>query len=401
MMSTRTEMLAQRFASDSPVLVLGFRPFYLAAGLFAVLAIPAWLLWVRTTSLASPALAGLNWHVHEMLFGFASAVIAGFLLTAVRNWTGRPTPTGAALAALVALWIAGRVLLLTGPPVLAAAVDVAFLPALGSVLAVPIWRSRNVRNLKILLILLALAGLNAAFHLAVLGYIAPGLSTVAYRTALDVIAILIAIMGGRVIPSFTANAIPMTRPRRVPVVEALAVGSLVVIAVADLIAPWWTASSTLWLVMLGIAAVAHAVRLVLWQPHRTLRAPLLLMLPLAYAWLPLALALRALAVTGIVSPVAATHALAVGAMSGLMLAMMMRSARGHTGRLLTASRQDIGAFVLLQLAAVARVLATLPAPGMHPHVMMLSAALFSAAFAIFVIAYWLALTRPRVDGKPG
>jgi uncharacterized protein involved in response to NO len=336
-----------------------------------------------------------------MLFGFAAAVIAGFLLTAVRNWTGRPTPSGPALAALVVLWAAGRVFLLTGPPVLAAAVDVAFLPVLSGVLAVPIWRSDNVRNLKILLLLLTMAALNAVFHLAVLGYVAPALSIMAYRTSLDLIAILIAIMSGRVVPTFIANAIPLARPRRVPLVEALAVGSLVVVAVADLVAPWWAAPSRAWILILSIAAAAHAVRLAMWQPLRTLREPLLLMLPLSYGWLPVALALRALAMPGIVSPIAATHAFAIGAMSSLMFAMMTRSARGHTGRALQASRPEICAYALLQLAAIVRVIASLPIAGMHAQVITLSGALFAASFAIFVIAYWPVLTRRRIDGRPG
>jgi uncharacterized protein involved in response to NO len=308
---------------------------------------------------------------------------------------------GPALAALVGLWAAGRVFLLTGPPVLAAAVDVAFLPVLSGVLAVPIWRSDNVRNLKILLLLLTMAALNAVFHLAVLGYVAPALSIMAYRTSLDLIAILIAIMSGRVVPTFIANAIPLARPRRVPLVEALAVGSLVVVAVADLVAPWWAAPSRAWILILSIAAAAHAVRLAMWQPLRTLREPLLLMLPLSYGWLPVALALRALAMPGIVSPIAATHAFAIGAMSSLMFAMMTRSARGHTGRALQASRPEICAYALLQLAAIVRVIASLPIAGMHAQVITLSGALFAASFAIFVIAYWPVLTRRRIDGRPG
>jgi len=400
-MTSLARSLVTASGRNLPVLALGFRPFYLAAAGFAVLAVPAWLLIYTGKLSAMPGFNGLGWHIHEMLFGFAPAVIAGFLLTAVRNWTGRPTPTGPSLGALVLLWAAGRVLVVTGPVAAAAVVDTAFLPALGLAVALPVWRSRNTRNFKVIGIIAVLAVLNATFHLAYLELIPAAWLPVAYRTALDTIALLITVMAGRVVPAFTANAISGVNPRRITVVEVLAVGTVVAIAVLDVTSYWWQPPSAIRVSLLVTAAVAHTVRLACWSPLRTWRNPLLLMLPLAYAWLPVHFALRALAALGLSPPAPATHALTIGAMAGLMVAMMMRSARGHTGRDLRAGPAEISVFALLQLAALVRVPTAAFAPAWTPHAALGSGLLWTIGFAVMFIAYWPALTRPRVDGRPG
>lgn len=384
-----------------PVLALGFRPFYLLAALFAVLAMPLWLGWYTGTIPASGAMTGIVWHMHEMAFGFAPAVIAGFLLTAVRNWTGLPTPTGARLALLVALWFAGRVLILTGPPVLAAVVDLSFLPTVGIAIAVPIRHSRNVRNLKVLAIVAALTLANALYHLAHLNALPYATLNSAASFSLDVIAILIALIGGRIIPVFTANAIPSAKPHRSPAIEFVAIGSLVVIAVGDLLHPLWPAPTGTWKALFVAATLAHGVRLALWAPHRTLHNPLLLMLPIGYAWLPISLALRVLEQQSALPASVPVHALTIGAMGSLMLAMMTRSALGHTGRTLVAGPAEIAAFVAAQLAAVIRVLAVSVPPDLYRTAVIVSGALWTLAFAIFLVAYWPILTRPRVDSRPG
>lgn len=383
------------------MLALGFRPFYLAAAGFAVLAVPVWLLMYTGILPPLAGLAGVAWHIHEMLFGFATAVIAGFLLTAVRNWTGQPTPTGAVLGALVLLWIAGRVLLVTGPVPLAAVIDVAFLPALGLAILVPIWRSRNSRNYKVLGIIGMLAILNAAFHLAYLEVISGGWLVSAYVTALDVVAILIAVMAGRVIPAFTANALPGANPRSLRLVEVIALGALIAIAIMDLAGPRWRFSSEVFVSLLAVAAVAHTIRLGLWSPMRTRGNPLLFMLPLAYAWLPAYLVLRVAVEIGLAPQAAATHALTIGAMASLMVAMMMRSALGHSGRVLKANIPEITAFVLIQLAALVRVAAAAVIPAWNVHAALCSGLLWTLGFTVFFVAYWPVLTQPRIDGKPG
>jgi uncharacterized protein involved in response to NO len=336
-----------------------------------------------------------------MVFGFATAVIAGFLLTAVRNWTGQPTPTGASLAGLAALWVLGRVLALTGPAYTAALVDVAFLPVLGLAIAFPIWRSKNVRNLKILAVLAGLTTVNVFYHLAYLNMLATEFTGLAITAALDIITILIAIVGGRVIPAFTANTIAGASPRRIWSVEVVSLGSLVLVLAAGILNISYPLPASVWLALLVTAALAHAVRLMLWQPYHKHRDALLWMLPVAYSWIPIALALRAYAQVVVFPSATAVHALTLGAMGGLMAAMMMRSALGHTGRKVTAGAAEVAVFVLVQLAAICRVLTGFIRPELYQAAVIVSGVLWSLAFAVFVFRYWPILTRPRVDGRSG
>jgi uncharacterized protein involved in response to NO len=394
-------MSDNRKNSNVTLFALGFRPFYLLAAIFAVLAVPTWILSFFGEVQAGGYLRGVAWHSHEMIFGFASAVMAGFLLTAVRNWTGQPTPTGAPLAGLVFLWLLARLLMLTGPEDLAVLIDILFLPALAVAIAVPIWRSRNVRNYKVVAILALLALANVSYHLANLSILSSVYTRVAITAALDVIAILIAIIGGRIIPAFIGNAIIDAQPRTALIVEVASFGVLIAILVLGVLDLWVPVSWSVWLVTFAIAAIGHGVRLLLWQPLRARGKPLLWMLPAAYAWLPVALALRVLSTLGIVPISAAFHALTIGAIASLMVAMMMRSALGHTGRPLVAGRVEIAAFVLLQLAAVVRVSASSIETIAYREAMIVSGVLWTLAFAVFLSRYWAILTQPRIDGQPG
>ena len=379
-----------------PFWSIGFRPFYLSATIFALLAVPAWYGVYRGWLTFDPVLPGMAWHAHEMVFGFAAAVIGGFLLTAVRNWTGRPTPSGAALAALLGLWVAGRLLLITGPVELAVAVDIAFLPVLALVLAIPLWRSRNWRNLFVVPLLLALAALGAAHHGGYRGWLDPAWGHRAVTVALDLVALLLAVIGGRVIPAFSANAVAGLIPRRWPAVEVLAVGLLLFIALLDVSGLGIPEPARRGL--FALAALAHLLRLAGWQPWATRGNPLLLALPLAYLWLPTHLLLRALLDpgSGQMAPLAA-HALGIGAMAAMMLAMMTRSALGHTGRALVAGRAEITAFAAVHFAAATRALGPLAWPDAHQTWLALSALGWSVAFAAFVLRYAPMMARPRAD----
>jgi uncharacterized protein involved in response to NO len=219
--------------------------------------------------------------------------------------------------------------------------------------------------------------------------------------ALDVIAILLAIIGGRVIPAFIGNAIKHSAPRHISSVEVVSVGALVVILAFDSLHWWMPVSSATWFVILTIAAVGQGIRLLLWQPFRARGDPLLWMLPAAYAWLPITLALRALSLSNVVPISAAFHALTIGAIASLMVAMMMRSALGHTGRPLVAGPAEISAFMLLQLSAIVRVFTSSIVPGAYREAMIVSGVLWTLAFAVFLFRYWVILTRPRIDGRPG
>ena len=361
---------------------LGFRPFYLLAAAYAALAVPLWALEFAGL-LHGP---GMLWHAHEMLFGYAFAVIAGFLLTAVRAWTGLPTPSGAALAAIAALWVAARVAGY-GWPLAGSVLDMLFALAVAWGIGRPLVRSGNRRNWFFIVLVLVLGAASIGF----LWLPGTGLAI-----ALDVVLFIMAVMGGRVIPAFTNNAIPGAGARRNQWLEYAALGSVLALLVADVADLGRMAAS----VALA-AALLHAARLALWAPWATRTRPILWILHVSYAWIVLHLALRGLAGFDLVVPGLATHALTVGAIGGLTLGMMTRTARGHTGRPLQVGRLEIAAYVLVQVAAVARALLPLALPGAYVALVAASAAPWCAAFALYVVVYLPILTRARLDGKPG
>lgn len=374
---------------------LGFRPFYLLASVFAALSIPLWALQF-SGRLGLPYLAGPLWHAHEMLFGFTLAVIVGFLFTAGRNWTDMPTPTGWQLAALALLWIAARVLVLTPFAVAAALANIAFPLAAAIALAIPFFKSRNRRNYFFIALLLVLATASAAVHLGQLGLVdVPAFLGV--RLALDIVLFVLAVMGGRVIPMFTNNGVPGAGAAREPVIEKAALGAVLALVVADLFRlDGWPLAS-----LAAFAGLMHAARWALWRPWKTLRVPLVWVLHLAYAWVPAHLLLRSLAELGIVASSLPTHALTVGAVGGLVIGMMTRTARGHTGRPLRADRFETACYLLVLLAAVVRVGLPLARPEFTVGAVLASAALWSFGFGLYAVRYWPVLTRPRLDGRPG
>jgi uncharacterized protein involved in response to NO len=341
-------------------------------------------------------LQGPLWHAHEMLFGFMLAVIVGFLFTAGRNWSGRPTPTGLPLAALAALWVAGRILVLTPFAWTAALVNAAFPLASALALAIPLVSARNRRNYFFIGLLLLLSAAALAFHLSALGVIAMP-AWIGIQLALDLLLFILAVMGGRVIPMFTNNGVAGANATRQPLVERAALGSVLALLLVDAsgLPPVAVAAVAL------VAALAHLVRWLLWRPWKTLDNTLVLVLHLAYAWVPVHLALRALATHGWVSPSLATHALTVGAASGLIIGMMVRTARGHTARVLRADQVDTACFVLVLLAALVRILLPLLAPSQTVTAVLVSAVFWTAGFGLYALRYWPVLTRPRLDGKPG
>ena len=361
---------------------LGFRPLFLLAGGYAALSVGLWALqyagWLPG--------ANMLWHAHEMLFGYAFAVIAGFLLSAVRNWSGLPTPTGAALAAIAALWVAARLVALYSLP-LAAIADMLFAVGVAWGIGRPLIASGNRRNWFFILLVLALGAASIAFQ----AYPQLGVAL-----GLDVVLFVMAVVAGRVVPQFTNNAVPGAGARRVAALEKAALGAVLLLLVADLLGLRPIAGA----VALAAAAL-HGGRLALWAPLRTRGRPILWILHLSYAWIVVHLALRGLAAFELVPTVLATHALTVGAIGGLTLGMMTRVSRGHTARPLTSSGAELAAYSLVQAAAVVRVLVPLILPGAYAATIALSALLWSAAFAVFTLAYFPILSRPRLDGQPG
>jgi len=374
---------------------LGFRPFYLLASVFAALSIPLWALQYAGL-LPAAYLNGPMWHAHEMLFGFTLAVIVGFLFTAGRNWSNQPTPTGAALAALALLWVAARLLVLTPWGWAAAAANVGFALAAALALARPLVAARNRRNYFFVGLVLLLAVSALGLHLQLLGVITlPPWAGI--TLALDVVLFIMAVMAGRVLPMFTNNGVPGARATRHPGIEKLALGSVLLLLVADL-APL---PGALLATLAVLACAAHLARWCLWQPWTAWRTPLVWVLHAAYLWIPVHLALRAAAALGMVPGSLATHALTVGAAGGLIIGMMTRTARGHTARPLRADRADIACYVLVLAAALVRVGVPLLQPNWSVGAVLASAALWSAGFGLYALRYAPVLLHPRLDGRPG
>ena len=374
---------------------LGFRPFYLLASGFAALSIALWGLQLAGL-LGQAYLQGPLWHAHEMLFGFALAVVVGFLFTAGRNWSGQATPTGPLLAAIAALWLAGRVLVLTPYAWTAAAVNTAFPVVAAVALAVPLVKGGNRRNYFFVGLLLLMALGQFGVHLSAMGLVQlPAWAGIGL--ALDVMLFVLAVMGGRVIPMFTNNGVPGARTRRIAPLEKASLGLVLALLVADVIHV-----SGAWLALLaGAAAAAHAARWLFWQPWKTLRTPLVWVLHMAYAWIPVHLALRAMAELAWLPPSAATHALTAGAIGCMVIGMMTRTALGHTGRRLVAGRAEFACYCLIGCAALVRVALPLAAPSLSYPALLLSSALWSCGFGLYTLRYWPILSRARSDGLPG
>jgi len=374
---------------------LGFRPFYLLASGFAALSIALWALQFSGL-LPAPYLSGAVWHAHEMLFGFALAVIVGFLFTAGRNWSNQPTPTGVPLALLAGLWLAARVLVLTPWAWAAAIANVAFALASAIALAIPFYKARNRRNYFFvgLLVLLAIA---AAFvHATQLGF-AHVPAWAGIQLGLDIVLFIVVVMAGRVIPMFTNNGVPGAAASKRPWLEKASLGLVLALAAADAA----QLPAVALVVIASAGALAHTARWLLWQPWKTLRAPLVWVLHVAYAFIPLHLLLRAAAALDGLAPTLATHALTVGAIGTIIIGMMTRTARGHTGRPLKADRFDVACYVLVIAAAALRVGLPWAMPELTLHAVLCSAALWSAGFGLYAIRYWPVLSRVRLDGKPG
>ncbi|MET3440341.1 uncharacterized protein involved in response to NO [Variovorax paradoxus] len=389
---------AQPPAAQAPAFALwqlGFRPFYLLASAFAALSIALWAVqfagWLPGAYLRGPM-----WHAHEMLFGFTLAVIVGFLFTAVRNWSGRPTPAGLPLAALVALWVAGRILVLTPFAWTAAVVNAAFPLACAVALARPLVAAGHRRNYFFVGLLLLLAGAALAFHLSALGVIEVP-AWLGIQVALDVLLFIMAVMAGRVIPMFTNNGISGAGATRHALVEKIALGSVLGLLLVDASGLPPAVGSTVAM----LAALAHLARWLLWRPWKAPANTLVLVLHVAYAWIPVHLALRALALHGLAPASLAIHALTVGAAGGLIIGMMVRTARGHTARVLRADQVDTACFVLVLLAALIRVLLPLVSPAHTVAAALFSGAFWSLGFGLYAVRYWPVLTRQRLDGKPG
>jgi uncharacterized protein involved in response to NO len=387
--------------TDHPVLGYGFRPFFTLAGLYAVLAVPAWILmWLGKLSLA-PALAPIHWHAHEMLFGFAAAALGGFLLTAVPNWTGQGPIRGRALLVLTAAWLAGRVAMwFSGAldPVLVAVVDLTFLPLLAAFQAPGIVARSARRNGVFVVILLALFAANLAVHLEATGLVDGARWGI--HLALGILVLAVTLVGGRIVPAFTqgglkAQGIPAAITP-LPRLDVAAIASVALMVVAEAAG----APGPIVGALAAVAALAALARLLRWHGHRTWRWSLLWVLQVGMAWLVAGLALKAAALFDLLPEVMALHALGAGAIGTMILAVMTRATLGHTGRELVAVPGSAVAYLAVAVGALLRVMAPL-APDAAVGLTIGGGLLWSAGFAVFLWLYGGMLLGPRLDGRSG
>lgn len=389
-------------ATPTPALLeVGFRPFFLAGAAWAILALVIWLAalagWV---SPGGEAYGMLTWHGHEMVYGFGAGIVGGFLLTAVPSWTGQPKLTGWPLAALAGLWLLGRVAMAAPDEIGVAAtatVDLGFLAVLTVRSALQVRAARNWRNLPMVAgPLLLLAG-NALVHAEAAGLVEDG-AALGNRIGLAAIVMLIALIGGRILPAFTRNWLANTGRGGPLPVEPGRFDAAVLLATAATLTAWAAApEATATGTAAGLLAVATAVRLGRWRGWRSAAEPLVWILHLGYLWVVVGFALMSIAALApdLVSQAAVRHAFGVGAIGTMTLAMMTRATLGHTGRALTADRATTLVYLLVTAAAALRIVATL-VPAWTMPAIELSGAGWILAFALYLLAYAPKLWGPRV-----
>jgi uncharacterized protein involved in response to NO len=383
-------------ARDRPsMLSHGFRPFFLLAGLFAFVSMAVW---IATLSFGWPiggSYGAWNWHAHEMLFGYTGAALAGFLLTAIPNWTGRLPVSGAPLLALVLLWLAGRVAMASPDTIgliTAAAIDASFVPVLTTIAGREILAGRNWKNLKVLAVLVALSGAGIAFHIMVA---LNGEASAVSRLTVGIFTVLIVIVGGRIIPSFTRNWLAKESspvlPRPFSGFDQVSIAMLIPALLA-----WVFLGGPIAAALCFIASGLHLIRLMRWAGWRTAEEPLLLVLHIAYGFVPLGLFCVGLAELDLVADPSALHVLTVGAIGVMTFAVMTRASLGHAGRRLTASLGTSIAYLALILSAVIRPFAELAVS--HYHLLLsLAGVAWLTAFALFLAEYTPTLIGPGLS----
>lgn len=378
---------------------LGFRPFFLFAGIAAVVMLGLWIGLYRGDVTLENYYGAVVWHSHEMLFGYAAAVVAGFLLTAVRNWTGVDTIMHTPLAILTGIWVLGRVLpFLSGvlPAGVIAVVDLLFIPALAVAIAHPIIKAKMWHNLFFVPLLLAYAVANGLVHAQLLGMMENGLGA-ANTLGIAMLILLLAVMGGRVIGFFIERGLGGVQVKSWPLVEKLCVVTILLYFGVEL----FLSSGVVLALLALVAAVVHSIRLVGWYNRGIWSVSLLWVLYLGYSWIVVGFLLKALAALGLVSPFLTLHAFTAGAIGVMTIGMMARVSLGHSGREMRAAKVISLAFALANLAALVRVLLPIVMPNQYVNLVSLSGVLWMVAFLLFVYIYTPILIRPRVDGRPG
>ena len=385
----------QRFF-ESAILSYGFRPFFLLGAIYAGLGVLIWLPLLAGELTIPTAFSPIDWHIHEMLYGYLPAVFSGFLLTAIPNWTGRPPLRGSGLAVLLVVWIAGRIAVCTSAivgPLVAGAIDSSFLFLLAAVVTREVVVGRNWRNLPPIFIILIFFAGNVIFHI---GDYATGSAEFGTRLGIAAAVALISLIGGRVIPSFTRNWLVRENPGRIP--KSFDRFDKVVLAISLLALAMWASTPT-WpgtAVLMLLAAAAQVIRLGRWAGDRTLRNGLVFILHVGYGFIPIGFAGLAAAILlpDAVPMSAGIHAWTVGAIGTMTLAIMTRASLGHTGQPLEAGTQTQSIYIAIVIAAALRIIAAV-FPGTMIPLLYAAGAAWVAAFWMFAVGYGPLLSRPR------
>jgi len=388
----------------TPLLRLGFRPFFLSGAIFSVVAVILWLLMYKGTISLSPLGGGYWWHIHEMVFGFGGAIIAGFLLTAIQNWTGVRGAQGKLLFVLFLIWLSGRIVLLMPailPSALITIVDLSFLPAVAYILAKPLIAIKQYRNLFFVPLLLLFTLANLEMHLAI--YF-PQMFSITFSgyAGVMLVTFLMSVMAGRVAPMFTANGTKTTKATPIPWLDKVTNGSLALAVISLLIEPITGFSSQFFGFILIVAGIFQTMRWLRWKPWITLGVPLLWSFHLAIKFI--AYGLIILGASYLMPEIPSNHIwhlLTVGGMGGLILAMISRVSLGHTGRPLSPPKAMTAAYIFITIAALVRALGPWILPEKTLLFIDISGTLWLFAFGTFIISYAPMLMSARKDGRPG
>lgn len=388
-------------SQSMPLFRLAFRPFFLFGSLFSVIAVGLWVMTLAGWINFAPYGGGIWWHSHEMLFGFVVAIVVGFLLTAVQNWSGIPGVNGGALMSLVSIWLIARILLLVDiglSPWLLAIIDTAFMPIAAIFLALPILKKKLYRNLFFIPLLFLMSATNFLMHWALISGDYQWINKGSYAMVM-LVTFLICVMGGRVIPMFTANGTRTVKVEPIAWLEKLSIVSMALAALAfmsGLNLPHWIMGTITFL-----ATTVHLVRCLRWRFWVTFKTPLVWSLHMSYFCIPLGLFLLSLHYWfATISFSLALHMLTVGGMATMILAMISRVSLGHTGRMIVVGHVMGTAFAALIIAAFVRSLLPLVIDD-YISVLIVSSAFWVIGFGLFVVKYFSILTQARIDGRPG
>jgi len=387
-----------------PFFRLGFRPFFLSAAIFSVISIILWLLMYKGTISLSPLGGGYWWHIHEMIFGFSGAVVAGFLLTAVQNWTGMRGVQGNQLLLLFLLWIAGRIVLIIPDllgSTLSTIIDLSFLPVVAFLLAKPIVTVKQYRNLFFVPLLFLFTLANLQMHMAIY-YPETFIITYSGYAGVMLVTFLMSVMAGRVAPMFTANGTQTPKAIALPWLDKVANGSLAIVMISLLLQPVIGFSANLFGYILIIAGVFQTMRWLRWRPWITLSVPLLWSIHASIMFISFGLIVLGFSYLMPEMPSSHLwHILTIGGVGGLILAMISRVSLGHTGRPLSPPKAMTFAYAFIMISALVRAFGPWAIPEKTLIFIDISGTFWILAFAIFVITYAPMLLKARKDGRPG